>query len=72
MDSESTTSDLDRTSVKVFRLGDEPEDDLTESTTPQERLEILRKLTDRAWRLTGRGFPSYSRRETPVRVTRIR
>ena len=72
MDSERTTADLDRTSVKVFRLGDEPADDLTESTTPQERLEILRELTDRAWRLTGRGFPSYSRREIPVRVTRIR
>ena len=72
MESERATSELDRTSVKVFRLGYEPKDDLTESTTPEERLEILRELTDRAWRLTGREFPSYSRRETPVRVARIR
>ena len=71
MDSQRMTSDRDRASVKFFRLGDEPADDLTASTTPEERLELLRELSDRAWRLTGRGFPSYSRREAPVQVTRI-
>jgi hypothetical protein len=71
MDSERTTSGRDQTPVEFYRLGDEPVDDLTASTTPEERLELLRELSDRAWRLTGRGFPSYSRREAPVRVTRI-
>lgn len=58
--------------MKLYRLGDEPVDDLTASTTPEERLELLRELTLRAWKLTGRGFPSYTRHETPVRVTRLR
>lgn len=71
MAGERTKSDLDRTSVRVFALGDEPRDDLSDSTTAQERLEILRALTERAWRLSGRAFPTYSRRNIPVRVTRV-
>lgn len=59
---------MDRTSARIFRLGDEPQDDLLDSTTPEERIEILRELTERAWRLSGRAFPSYSRHEIPVRV----
>ena len=66
-------SNLDkrRTTARVFRLGAEPRDDLSDSTTVQERLDILRELTERAWRLGGRALPTYSRRDIPVRVTRV-
>ncbi|MGD2047115.1 MAG: hypothetical protein PVH96_12955 [Gemmatimonadota bacterium] len=59
------------TSVRVFRLGEEPRDDLSETTTAEERLELLGELTERAWSPSGRAFPTYSRRDIPVRVTRI-
>ena len=58
----------------MFTLGEEPLDDadrLMERTTAEERLEILRELTERAWRLSGQAWPSYSRGQIPVRVTRI-
>ena len=71
MANERTKSDADRTSVRIFRLGDEPRDDLSDTTSVQERLEILRELTERAWRLSGRAFPTYSRRDIPLRVTRF-
>ena len=54
--------------VRMYRLGEEPDDDLRDRTTAEERLEILRELTERAWTFTGRPFPSYSRDEIPVRV----
>lgn len=54
----------------VYRLGEEPPDDLRASTTARERLRILRELTERAWDLTGRPWPTYDRREIPVRVMR--
>jgi hypothetical protein len=56
--------------VRIFRLGEEPPDDLRETTTAAQRLEILRELTKRAWTLSGRPFPSYSRRQIPIRVVR--
>lgn len=55
--------------ARVVRLGDEPGDDLSDVTTAEERLAILRELTVRAWRLTGRPVPTYRRDEIPVRVT---
>lgn len=54
--------------VRIFRLGEEPPDDLRETTTAAQRLEIVRELTKRAWSLSGRPFPSYSRRQIPVRI----
>lgn len=54
--------------VRIFRLGHEPRDDLRDSTTIDERLEILRDLTERAWTLTGHAFPSYAREDIPVRI----
>lgn len=54
--------------VRIFRLGEEPPDDLREATTAAQRLDILRELTRRAWSLSGRPFPSYSRRQIPVRI----
>jgi hypothetical protein len=57
--------------VRVFRLGDEPRDDLRDTTTVEERLGILRQLSERAWALSGRLLPTYSRDRMPVRVTRL-
>lgn len=54
----------------VYRLGDEPPDDLRDNTTGEERLEILNRLTEWAWALTGRSFPSYERHEIPAKVIR--
>jgi len=54
----------------VYRLGEEPPDDLRILTTPEERLEILARLTDRAWSLTGAPFPNYRRSDIPARVIR--
>jgi len=56
--------------VRAFRLGEEPGDDLSASTTVAERLEMVWTLRDRMWELTGRSLPSYRRAEIPVRVIR--
>jgi hypothetical protein len=52
--------------VRVFALGSEPGDDLSATTTPEERLSMVHTLTLEAWSLTGQPWPSYSRAETPV------
>lgn len=56
--------------VRVFRLGDEPSDDLTDSTTPEERLAMMWPLALDAWATAGRPLPAYSRDEMPGRVLR--
>lgn len=52
--------------VRVFALGHEPSDDLSATTTPEERLAMVHALTVEAWALAGRPWPDYSRAETPV------
>jgi hypothetical protein len=54
--------------VRVHRLGEEPPDDLSATTTPEERLAMVDALTLEAWSLTGRALPEYTRRETPVSI----
>lgn len=61
-----------RREVRVHRLGEEPRDDLRNTTTAEERLVILRELTERAWALSDKPVPSYPRSHIPVRVTRPR
>ena len=56
--------------VRVFRLGEGPGDDLSNSTTPSERLEMVWTLPDRMWELTGKPLPSYRRSEMPLRIVR--
>lgn len=56
--------------VRVFRLGEEPGDDLSGVTTADERLAMMWPLTVEAWRIAGLPIPEYPREETPVRVTR--
>jgi hypothetical protein len=53
--------------VRKYSLGHEPGDDLSGSTTPEERLAMMWPLALEAWRLSGAGVPSYDRRAAPVR-----
>jgi hypothetical protein len=52
--------------VKKYRLGSEPSDDLSDSTTPEQRLEMMWPLALEAWSLTGNPLPDYARRHAPV------
>ncbi len=56
--------------VRVFRLGDEPGDDLTDSTTAEERLAMMWPLAVDAWTTAGRALPEYTRSQMPGRVIR--
>lgn len=56
--------------VRVFRLGQEPADDLSSLTTAEQRLAMVALLTHRMWELTGRPVPSYQRASMPGRVLR--
>jgi hypothetical protein len=58
--------------VRRFELGDEPSDDISDTTTAAERLAMMWPLALRAWSLTGRPFPEYTRSEIPSRIIRGR
>ncbi len=58
--------------AKVYRLTDQPSDDLSETTTAQERLAMVWPLTVEAWSLTGVAIPDYDRRDVPIRIKRVR
>ena len=53
--------------IRKYRLGEEPSDDLSDSTTPAQRLEMMWPLALEAWSLTGKPLPDYARDEAPVR-----
>ena len=54
--------------VRVYRLGSEPSDDLSATTTPEQRFEMVATLSKRLWELTGQPVPSYPRSQIPIRV----
>jgi len=58
--------------VRRYRLGEEPGDDLSLTTTAEERLEMVETLSVEAWALTGKPFPSYARHEMPVVLRPLR
>jgi hypothetical protein len=68
--STSTVRDRRDWPVKVYRLGEEPSVDLSDSTTPAERLAMMDELAERGWILAGREFPTYRRDEIPGRILR--
>jgi hypothetical protein len=37
-------------------------------TTPAERIAMMWPLAEAAWRLAGRSLPTYTRRDTPLRL----
>jgi hypothetical protein len=56
--------------ARVFRLGDEPGDDRSAVTTPEQRIEMVAELSRRMWELTGRPVPTYTRASMPGCVIR--
>jgi hypothetical protein len=56
--------------VRVYRLGEEPDDDLSETTTATERLEMMWQLAVDSWASSGQPIPDYPREKTPTRVIR--
>ena len=56
--------------MRKYRLGSEPSDDLSDSTTPEQRLEMMWPLAIEAWSLSGKPLPEYARKDTPVRRLR--
>ena len=56
--------------IRVYRLGEEPPDDVSAETTPEERLASMWPLVLEAWGLSGRPLPSYDRAHIPARLFR--
>jgi hypothetical protein len=56
--------------VRRFELGSEPDENLSASTTAEERLAMMWELSRQAWALSGRPSPAYDRSEAPGRVVR--
>ena len=56
--------------IRKHRLGEEPSDDLSDSTTAEERLQMMWQLAVDAWSLADRPIPDYNRSEAPVRKLR--
>jgi hypothetical protein len=57
--------------VRKYRLGHEPSDDLSRTTTAEERIAMMWPLTLEAWSLTGKPFPDYPRGAAPIRRRRL-
>ena len=55
--------------VVVRRLG-ASDDNISDVTTPAERIAMMWPLAQEAWRLAGRPIPTYDRAHTPSRVFR--
>ncbi len=56
--------------VRKFRLGEEPGDDISAETTPEQRLAMVWELTERMWMLMGSRPCPYTRETMPGRVIR--
>lgn len=56
--------------IRRFALGEEPGDDLSDSTTPAERLAMMWRLAKEGWALAGRELPTYERGNAPTRLYR--
>jgi hypothetical protein len=56
--------------IACFRPGEEPPDDLSATTTPAERIAMMWRLTEEAWRVAGRPLPTYARTRLPARLYR--
>jgi len=56
--------------IRVYRLGEEPDDDLSETTTMAERVAMVWQLTLDAWASSGQPIPDYPRDQTPTRLIR--
>ena len=57
--------------VRILVPGEQSIDDLSASTTPEARLEMVWVLSRRMWELTGRPSPLTARADLPVRIVRL-
>ena len=57
--------------VRKVRLGEEPQEDLSASTTAAERLGMMWRLARDAWAMAGLPIPDYSREEMPITKRRL-
>lgn len=64
------SSDRSSWPVRVCRLSEAHEDDLSNLTTAEERLAMMLPLADETWHLMGIELPRYDRSRIPVRVVR--
>jgi hypothetical protein len=51
-------------------LTDDFGDDLSDVTTAEERIAMMRPLAEEAWRVAGRTLPAYDRKTIPGRLFR--
>jgi hypothetical protein len=56
--------------IRRYRLGEEPGDDLSATTTPAERLAMMWRLAKEGWARAGRSLPTYERATAPTRLYR--
>jgi hypothetical protein len=53
-----------------YRLGEQPECDLSSTTTASERVAMVWRLTQDAWAMMNAPIPDYDRAQIPGRVIR--
>lgn len=56
---------------RLVQLADEGGEDLSETTTAEERLGMMWQLALDAWASAGRPLPTYAREDAPGRVVRL-
>lgn len=56
--------------VSCHELEEDPGDDLSATTTAEERLAMMGPLAVEAWRLAGIPIPDYERKDAPTRLIR--
>ena len=59
-----------RAILRRYRLGAEPGDDLSATTSPEQRLVLVWDLSRRLWALTGQPSASTPRNRIAVRISR--
>jgi hypothetical protein len=52
--------------VRVYRRGAEPSEDLSATTSPEQRLAMIELLSREAFELAGQPLPAYRRADAPV------
>lgn len=57
--------------VRKYRLGEEPPEDLSSSTTAAERVGMMWRLARDAWAMAGRSIPDYPRDRMPITKRRL-
>jgi hypothetical protein len=54
--------------IRSFPIEDQPPDDISAQTTPQQRLAMMWSLAVEAWRVSGRAIPNYDRAQIAARL----